>query len=397
MTASTTVRIDEKDLKILLQLEQDPSLSKSKIARRIGVAPETVRLRLQRLKDRGVLRPNRIITDPLLGERLQTEMEAVYVPSSLGLLRHHVLFLGVHTREQLNQLKRLCDIHPHTHYRVVAFGDGATLYAQFDIPPQAEPLIRELYERLVGRDLCEDYQVVESRYVSGKGADLQRWNTDSNKWEIEYGKKSSTGTRLSRVEAIWSDFLDQCPEEDPAEDRPRTPETLDQLDLLLLRELTINSRPSFTQLGEVYKRDATTISRRVDRIRKMFAPHDVLYLDRTIFDLTYPQLITGTFHNNNELNAKTFYWFVRSGAIPFEMKGVTNGTDFLLYSMTPPSFASELSEFFWEHCSHVRVHQLQLDSSYTYFFYHENYSPGQGWRHDRPYVVDEPLRQLEST
>ncbi len=395
MVASTSTHIDSRDLKILLALEQEPSLSNTQIARKMGVAPETVRLRLMKLRERGVLRPSRVITDPLLGERLQTEVEAAYVPSSLGLLRHHIIFLGIQTRDQLNRLKRLCDVHPHTHYRVVAFGDEAVLYAQFDIPPQTDIMIRDLYNALVERGACEDYRVIESRFVAGRGADLQRWDIKTNRWEIEYGRKSAIGIRLSRVESIWSEFLERCPDKSPPEDRPTPPESIDLLDLQLLRELTINAHPNFTRLAEVYDRDATTISRRVERIRRLFAPKDILYYDRTIFDLTYPQLIIGTFDTEGELNARTFHWFIDSGAIPFEMKGVTNGNDFLLYSMTPPSFAPEISEFFWEHCRDVHVYQLQLDSSYTYFFYHENYDPESGWRNDRSYVVETPLRDME--
>ena len=63
--------------------------------------------------------------------------------------------------------------------------------------------------------------------------------------------------------------------------------------------------------------------------------------------------------------------------------------------MTPPSFAPELSEFFWEHTEHVEIFQLQLDSSYTYFFYHENWFPEAGWRVDEEYIVNGPLSEIE--
>ncbi|MHA1245735.1 MAG: AsnC family transcriptional regulator [Candidatus Thorarchaeota archaeon] len=143
MATVRTGNLDLKDYLILLTLKQQPRLSNAKIAERVGVAPETVRLRVRALKERKILRPDRRINDPLIGERTQTEIEAAYLPSRLGLVRHHVLFSEIDTRDKLNALKQLCDVHPHTHYRVVAFGRCAALYTQFDLPPRGESTIKK--------------------------------------------------------------------------------------------------------------------------------------------------------------------------------------------------------------------------------------------------------------
>ncbi|MCF2137374.1 MAG: winged helix-turn-helix domain-containing protein [Candidatus Thorarchaeota archaeon] len=391
----TTGSLDSKDYKIILILDQNPSLSNAKIAEKVGVAPETVRLRLQTLKEKGVLRPDRKVKIPLLGERGQSEAESAYLPSKLGLIRHHVIFTGINSCQELDKLKKLCDAHPHTHYRVVAFGDGAALYTQFDVPPAANPLIRKLYAEIKHKGLCTDYLLVESKYTSEGGADLQRWNAETNRWEIEYGKKSGIGNRLSRLETMWAEFVKNCPPEDPPEIKISTKAKFDELDLMLLRELTVNARPSFKLLGKVYDKDPTTISRRVDRIREHFAPIDILYYDRSVFDLTYPQLMVGEFKDNDELNPKTFHWFLQSEYMPFESKGTSDGHKFVLFTTTPPSFAPELSEFFWEHANNIQIFQLQLDASFTYFFYHENWSPQTGWRADEQYVLHDPMTVLD--
>ncbi len=395
MATVRTGNLDFKDYLILLTLKQQPRLSNAKIAERVGVAPETVRLRVRALKERKILRPDRRINDPLLGERAQTEIEAAYRPSRLGLVRHHVLFSGIDTRDKLNALKQLCDVHPHTHYRVVAFGRCAALYTQFDLPPRGESTIKKLYDEVEARGLCAKYMLVDSRYVSGGGADLERWDIKRSDWDITYGRKSAIGTRLSRVEALWADFIEDCPPNMPEDEKSVGSEPFDALDLQLLRELTINSKVNYKELSQVYGKDPTTISRRVDRIREKFAPLDILYYNRSVFDLTYPQIIAGRFRPNDELNARTFHWFLQSGRMPFETKGVTNGSDFILFTMTPPSFAPELSEFFWEHAEYAEVFQLQLDSSYTYFFYYENWTPETGWRVDEEYMVNGPLSEIE--
>ncbi len=386
--------LDLTDYKIILVLDEDPSLSNAKIAEKVGVSPETVRLRLRALKEKGVLRPDRSVSVPLTGERVQNEAESTYLPSRLGLTRHHVIFTGIKNRRDLDRLKKLCDAHPHTHYRVVAFGNGAALYTQFDIPPTASSTIKKLYEALRERGICTDYSLVESRYISGGGANLQRWNIEENRWELSYGTKSGVGTGKSRLENMWQEFLGHCPPDDPPETVPVTEPKFDRLDLVLIRELTINANPSFKTLGEAYGKDPTTISRRIDRIREQFASVDILYYDRSVFDLTYPQLIVGEFNADDQLNPRTFYWFLKSSEIPFESKGTSDGRRFIVFTMTPPSFASELSEFFWEHAENIQVFQLQLDASFTYYFYHENWDPNTGWRDDEDYVLHEPLTVL---
>ncbi|MHA1770892.1 MAG: AsnC family transcriptional regulator [Candidatus Thorarchaeota archaeon] len=394
-STKTSGSLDSKDYRIILILDQDPSLSNAKIAEKVGVAPETVRLRLQTLKEKGVLRPDRKVKVPLLGERGQSEAESAYLPSRLGLVRHHVIFTGINSFQELDKLKKLCDAHPHTHYRVVAFGKGAALYTQFDVPPAASPLIKKLYSEIKDRGLCTEYFLVESKYTSGGGADLQRWNVETNRWDLEYGKKSAIGNRLSRLETMWGEFIKKCPPQDPPEITIMTSAKFDELDLMLLRELTVNARPSFKLLGKVYDKDPTTISRRVERIREQFAPIDILYYDRSVFDLTYPQLIVGRFKDNDELNPRTFHWFLKSEYMPFESKGTSDGHKFVLFTTTPPSFAPELSEFFWEHADDIQIFQLQLDASFTYFFYHENWSPQTGWRVDDQYVLHEPMAVLD--
>jgi hypothetical protein len=171
-----------------------------------------------------------------------------------------------------------------------------------------------------------------------------------------------------------------------------------------LRELTINSRVgrgkegNIKELGELHNKDPTTISRRIKKIRESIAPRDQLYYDRTVFDLTYHQLIRGDFSKNGDLTPTTLTSFVNSGEIPFDLKVWCDASSFVVYLTSPPSFASDFSEFFWEHSDNVSVNQLHLrtDRSHTYYFYHENYDFAiDGWKNTPEYIVDGPLRAID--
>ncbi|MBS3793895.1 MAG: Lrp/AsnC family transcriptional regulator [Candidatus Thorarchaeota archaeon] len=387
--------LDRKDYLIFLCLEQDPSLSNASISEEVSetesISAESVRTRIQKMKESGFLRPDRTIEDPVLGERTQTEVEAVYNPHQIGLLRQHVLFQGVPNNRSLDGLKAACDSHPYTHYRTLGYSKGATLYAQFDIPPSAIETMHCFYTELEERQLFANLHVYETQSLAKHEADFHEWNLVDNKWSMEYGTKSRKGTGLSRIENLWDDFLQSHDEKGLEQKSPEMAFTLDELDMALLRELTINGTPSIKPLGPIHNRDPSTISRRISRLKETVAADDMLYYDRSVFDLTYPQLVVGRFLQDNEMNADSLYWFIESGGLPFESKGIIDDDEFILFITTPPSVAPEISEFMWEHSAEIDVFQLQLDSSFTYYFYHKNYLGNGKWNTNRDYLLDEPL------
>ncbi|MBD3159568.1 MAG: hypothetical protein GF309_12315 [Candidatus Lokiarchaeota archaeon] len=390
--------LDRKDYLIFLCLEQDPSLSNASISREVSetepISSESVRIRIQKMKQSGFLRPNRTIRDPILGDRTQTEVEAVYDPHKIGLLRQHVLFKDIPNRTSLNKLKAVCDSHPYTHFRTLGYSKGATLYAQFDIPPSTVDIMSELYSNLRERGLFAHLDYFETQFLATHEADFHEWNLVDNRWSVEYGTKSGKGSRLSRIEDLWEEFQTSQEEKNPEQTSPEMAFSLDELDMTLLRELTINGTPAIKPLAPVYHRDPSTISRRINRLRETVAENDMLYYDRSVFDLTYPQLVVGEFTEENELDAGSLYWFIESGGLPFESKVLIDGNRFILFVVTPPSLSPEVSEFMWEHTSYVNVYQLQLDSSFTYYFYHKNYLGNGKWNTNRDYVLGEPLSSI---
>ncbi|MGD2073116.1 MAG: AsnC family protein, partial [Candidatus Thorarchaeota archaeon] len=243
MVAWTSYGLDMKDYMIFLRLEQNPSDSNAAIAKEVGLSTESVRMRRHNIKEQGFLRPDKIITDPLFGERLQTEVESVYSPYNLGLTRQHVLFKDVPDRDVLNKLKLLCDEHPYTHYRVVAFGKNATLYVQFDIPPSITSTMNTLYSELAEYGLFKECLVVDGKFVTRNKADFTKWDVDSKEWELELERKSGRGSKTSRVEKVWGQIHKQPVDDKLEESNPTMACTLDMLDMHLLRELTINAHP----------------------------------------------------------------------------------------------------------------------------------------------------------
>jgi DNA-binding Lrp family transcriptional regulator len=395
--------LDLKDYEIFLSLKKNPLQSNAEIGRSVALSSESVRSRVHVMKSKGFLRANGEINDPVLGPRQQTESTGVYNPTALGLLRQHVIFKGIPDRQALNDLKRMCNDHPYTHYRAPAYGDSASLYVQFDIPPETSKTMQRFYDALRKKRLFSTYFVLDAHYYARCGADFSKWDAKRDAWNVDCGKKAGLGSNLSGLEDIWSGIQTTMDDYKAPEVIPEARYDFDSLDLRLLRELTIASKPVLTAISAAYandpnladefKKDATTLGRRVSKIRENIVTRDQLYYDRRVFDLTYPQLISGEFKAGSDLSSDSLYRFVSSNALPFETAAHFDKKSFLLYSTTTPSIAPELSELIWDHAQAISVYQLQLDASALYFFYQENYANGK-WNTDRQYISDGPLSRI---
>jgi DNA-binding Lrp family transcriptional regulator len=159
----------------------------------------------------------------------------------------------------------------------------------------------------------------------------------------------------------------------------------------LLRELTVNARINITELANHYDISRSRISRRIKRLRELVIRDDRLVYDQSTFDLTYAQMIEGCFRADDELDMQSFYSFLSEGYLPFSTTVIMDGERFLWFTPAPPSYVPQLTRFMWQHADDIRVHQLDLSTSRTYYFYHKNLERKGQWRTDQEYIVDTPL------
>ncbi len=395
--------LDLKDYEIFLSLKKNPLQSNAEIGRSVGLSSESVRSRIHAMKSKGFLRDDRTINDLFLGTRKTSEATGVYLPKELGLLRQHVLLKGISNRSAQEALKLVCDEHPYTHYYVPAYGESSSLYIQFDIPPQTASSMKKLYEDLRKKGYFTECFLVDETYCSICNADFSKWDEKRDIWQVGQKEKKWYKQNYSDFEAIWKKTEETGAGLEVPRALPKKSYEFDNLDMLLLRELTINSKPVMTsvsksyakdsRLNDEFKKDATTLSRRISKLREHIVKRDLLYYDRRVFDLTYPQLIAGTFKKNSDLTPESLYRFISSGTLPFEVMAFSDTKSFVMYTTTPPSIAPEISELLWDHAQEISVLQLQFDSSLTYYFYHENYVDGE-WRADQKYVLQDPLSKI---
>jgi len=98
--------IDEIDLAILKFLQEDASMSFTDIARRLKISESTVRKRVEKLKQGGVIKRFTVIIDP----------------SKIGLNTVAIVGIDVDPSKLLETSQKICEI-PETRYVATSTGD----------------------------------------------------------------------------------------------------------------------------------------------------------------------------------------------------------------------------------------------------------------------------------
>jgi len=98
--------IDEIDLAILKFLQEDASISFTEIARRLKISESTVRKRVEKLKQGGVIKRFTVIIDP----------------SKIGLNTVAIVGIDVDPSKLLEVSQKICEI-PETRYVATSTGD----------------------------------------------------------------------------------------------------------------------------------------------------------------------------------------------------------------------------------------------------------------------------------
>ncbi len=371
-------QLDFHDFLIFYELLRDPFKSANKIASTLGLAPGTVRERIGSMKKRGFLGQDREISDPVLGNRTTSEVSVAYNPSSLGLMRQHVLFSQIPNEETLQTLINFCDAHPYTHYRAITFGQGFGLYTQFDVPPETCGQMKALYHHL-GDAFDVEVSVLETKTRISSIPDFSDYSIFD-------------GWKMPRLDKLWTEFK---PRGNPPVS-PDLPKKLTGFDLSLLRELTINAKVSVTFLANQYNRPKPSVSRHMKSVRDRFVERGLLVYDPSVFNLDNVLVISGEFVPDGELTSSSFEEFVKSNVLPFNSVLYHDQTRFLWITTAPATYSSQISKFIWQRTSSktLQISQIDRNSRFSYFFYNLNFEEGRGWKTNSKYIIDDPLNTI---
>lgn len=379
----TKYDLDIKDYEIFNSLYQHPLSSYVEVSEQVGLAPGTVRDRINNMKKYEFIQPDGIYNDPILGPRETSEVEVRYSPQKIGLHRQHVIFSNVTSEKSYVKLVKFCDEHPYTHFRSDLYGAGRSLYIQFNIPKEIDPIMQSTFDEIQDNLGIQSSIVKEIKQDVGN-PNIRRYDRYNGVWMGDE-KKS----------LLIKSIFDECQAIEIPEDSFQI-YNMSNLDAILLRELKINAKASITRLAEYHDVNKSTISRRIKNLKENVIERGVLVFDWEVFGLNSYSLITGKF--KDDLDYFKMQNFVHSRDLPINLQISTDeDLNYTIYSVGNSIHLLDMKRILWNISDTEKFNSFQMDQREfkSYHFYHENYDEKSNWITNHEYVKDIPLSVLK--
>lgn len=348
--------VDRLTLRILTAIGRDPLGSVKALSKSVGLSENTLKSRLNEL----------YVNKTLLGVSAQIN------PTSVGL-EPIAVFAEVEP-DDFEVFEKVCEMHPYTRYRIRYFGSKSGVFSMFSIPQHTTYMLIDLFEKLQQRNLVKAYKIevptsslltVETRFDS---YDAERgWNFDWEGWKNAFN------------------------EEEPLtiSPHPNVLRRLDNLDMQILRQLSMDSRRKNNDLAAAAGVEPYHMSRR----RKILEELGVIQGYRVVVGEQLLQLTSHAIIKCKCTIEKTRLFASAMEKLPFQSTLIPTLEGFILYTTTTsldfPSIVTTLRGF----CASIESMWCDYRSSMRYWFYDEPFEDGE-WRADADFMVDSVLKSL---
>ncbi|MCY3412451.1 MAG: Lrp/AsnC family transcriptional regulator [Candidatus Heimdallarchaeota archaeon] len=379
------MRVSETDLSVLIALRDDPLASYSSLGAKLDLAPNTIKSKIQSLKDDGILRKDGMITDPVLGKRKITETIAYINTNALGLKRLYFLLVDILSYADYEKIVVFLDNHPYTTFQVLCTGNELNIYVEFQIPESETQLLKKFLRKIRDMQLYKKMIYIDPvSVISGKD-DLTRWDNYDLSWDLSIDDRSEEVS----IKDLFVKYLNTpLPKQKPT--RVSETKNIDPLNLKILRELTINGKASVQYLTEFYDKDRTTISRRIKLIRDKYVDHYSVIYNKKTFHLGSTFIIFGSINKAANTAVKQL---ITNNHIQFFSEFLDNDKQFIWRIDAPTIFVNALFRLIAPYCTDIGQLTVHTETNSRYFFYHLNYDEeNKDWKRGEEYMVNEPLR-----
>lgn len=335
--------IEERDLEILIALQENPLAPASKLAKAVNLSTPTVITRLELLKK----------------DKSYYNVFADLIPEILGLEIIDVL-IEIDKSDDLEYIeKEILYNHPYTLFRIRCYGSMNGVYAQFRIPLNSKKYLIDLLESLKKMNLIQNYIIPsilgEYQTVFTK-VNLENWEEEMMRWNFDWQK--------------WLSKLDSISPSEPIDlQQKQIIDKLDELDLLLLQELTMNARRKNTEIINSLKLDKNEIglpqkiSRKLKFINKNLISQFRVFLRWETFEIYNSFLILS---ECDELLSQKLHFLLQKHPIPFESIFKLTTSGFLWYFRCPASHFSNISSIIRNLSSKVNFYYLDYKKSQSF-------------------------------
>jgi DNA-binding Lrp family transcriptional regulator len=335
--------LEERDLELLIALQENPLAPASKLAKEINLSTPTVITRLELLKQ----------------DKSYYNVFANINPSTLDLEIIDVL-LEIDNIENVGYFeKQICYNHPYTLFRIRCFGKFNGLYVQFRIPKNSRELLTDLLDHLKKKKKIQNYIIpdvslnLQPIYTN---ANLINWESKLMRWKFNWD------SWIQKLEKMDSNELLQ-----PAQKSVLS--VLDELDIALLQEITMSARRKNTELMDSMKMDRNKvglqqkISRKLKSLNQRIISHYRVFLRWETFEIYNSFLVLCECDKEVKFKLQNL---LKNHPIPFESMFKITDNGFLWYLRCPASHFSNVSSIIWDLSKKVKFFYLDYKKSEFY-------------------------------
>ena len=345
-------------------LQKHPKANFSQIAGDLDITDKTAKAHYQYLIENGYIE----------GVRAQFKPRTLCLETISFLVK-------ISDMEKIELLEKLADFHDFTIYRNRILGAYQGLFIQFNIPNDSVRYLEALFIKLKDLNIIEAFEKiqVEKRktstspefefYDNVKG----EWIWDIEPWREEYERASEINVFDAEKEI---DVLNR----------------VQQLDLKLLREMTINAKQAHNDLAENFQVTPVRISRRMTFLNENVTDY-VLHYKRAKVQMVDLVLFRG---KSSEIDRTKLYNTLRKSPIPFDTGFNLLSDGFLWRMNVPPTYTSIFSDFLWSISEKLDFYRLDHYKSRKYYFYGDPYNhEKKEWNASKNEVYSQPLDWLK--
>ena len=335
--------IEERDLSLLIALQENPLAPASKLAKAIGLSTPTVISRLATLKQ----------------ENSYYNVFADIKPESIEL---EIIDLIIQINEISNLEyfeKEICYNHPYTLFRIRCFGKTNGIYVQFRIPLSTKSHLIDLLEKLQNEKIIQDYFLINTLAKSSTiftKANLACWEPELMRWKFNWDK--------------WISKLDKMPSTNIQRKTQKSIlEKIDELDIALLEEISKSARRKNTEIMEAINLDKSDVglpqkvSRKLKQLDEKIITQYRVFLRWETFEIYNSFLAICECSDTTKNRLQNL---IAKEPIPFESTFKLTEDGFLWYIRCPASHFSFVSEIILRISEKVDFYYLDYKKSEYY-------------------------------
>ncbi|MFQ5977838.1 MAG: AsnC family transcriptional regulator [Candidatus Heimdallarchaeota archaeon] len=367
--------LNPTDLKLLIALQEQPTAPYTTLAQKMGLSPQTISHRLQRLRERG-----------------HGKVKAAIDSDVLNLEYINVL-LEVTSLNKIPKIEKLVEVHPYGLYRSRCFGSFNGAFLQFRIPKGSRKALLVMLDRLkaagIIRKKSEIPTIGRTIYTRPQ---LAFWNPEDYEWEFSW------------LEWMNGEVLESNPlfDENNLTERPKKEVTLldklDYIDMHLLRYLTIDARQKQRQITKAVNKDihSQIPPQRINERLKYLMDHAVrdyrVFVKWNVLDIYSTVLLVC------EATPSAVDYFRKrliENPPPFDTAFYLTTNGFMWFVRCPSSHLSGLTEILAEKVSNLSLNVLDYRHTQLYWFWPGIYDKEtKSWKVSESFMVDEPLSSI---